>query len=38
MSRRLRIDPRLTDVELLAWTQDAASRAEYQWRLTIWLA
>ena len=38
MSRQLRIDPWLTDVELLAWTQDAATRAEYQRRLTIWLA
>ena len=38
MSRRWRIRPWLTDVELLAWTQDAATRAEYQRRLTIWLA
>ena len=38
MSRRLRIQPWLSDVELLAWTQDARTRAEYQRRLTIWLA
>lgn len=38
MSRHLPIHPWLTDVELLAWTQEAATRAEYQRRLSIWLA
>lgn len=38
MSRRLNIHPWLTEVELLAWTQEATSGAEYQRRLSIWLA
>jgi transposase len=38
MSRSLNIHPWLSDVELLAWTQDAKTRPEYQRRLTIWLA
>jgi transposase len=38
MSRRLRIEPWLPDVELLAWMQEARTRAEFQRRLVIWLA
>jgi transposase len=38
MSRRLHIHPWLSDVEFLAWTQDAKTRPEYQRRLTVWLA
>src|SRR5512137_3100521 len=38
MSRPLRIEPWVSDMELLAWTQEASGRAEYQRRLSIWLA
>ena len=37
MSRRSHVEPWLSDVELLAWTQDASSRQEYQRRLAVWL-
>ena len=38
MSMRLRVERWLSDVELLAWTQEACSRPEYQRRLAVWLA
>jgi transposase len=38
MSRHLTIRPWLSDVELVAWMQEAKSRPEYQRRLSIWLA
>lgn len=38
MSRSWTIQPWLADVELLAWMQEAQSRAEYQRRLSVWLA
>jgi transposase len=38
MSRHLTVRPWLSDMELVAWMQEADSRAEYQRRLSVWLA
>lgn len=38
MSKRLQVAPWLSEVELVAWTQDARTRAEFQRRLSVWLA
>lgn len=38
MSKSLHVVPWLSDVELLAWVQEASSRQEHQRRLAVWLA
>lgn len=38
MSRHWTIQPWLSDVELVAWMGEAQSRAEYQRRLSVWMA
>jgi len=38
MSKRLHVEPWLSDVELVAWMQEARSRQAYQRRLAVWLA
>lgn len=38
MSKSLRVEPWLSDIELVAWMRQADSRAEYQRRLAVWLA
>lgn len=37
MSRKVWIEPWLSEAELLEWMRDATSRQEYQRRLAVWL-
>lgn len=38
MSKRLHVEPWLSDVELLGWMQETRSRQEFQRRMAVWLA